>query len=426
MKTDGKAKLPEVNKAKQKALKALEQAQAHFNEYKQAMEKTNERQKTFYSKEMPSLLNEFEEHEEARLRFMKLNMRSYAALETEIPVEYQRAAMLISQSATNVDSKKDIELLLDHHGTRNYPQQPFEIERPFLSNITPTFEIFDWSEGAPASRSAPDISSSGASAKSPGEASSSPVSIPHPDAGTSAASSSPPSERSPTEATVDRPAAESATVPATRPSSETSPPALVTSPRGFTKATTPSKRDSTWVRSSRPSVVIGRPDNSISQEDLIALRASVSAESLQLQSTPAKPPKPMMGSASPPSSEAASAPPPAPASVAPAEPAVSVPAGSVPGVAPPASSTASLQVTISYTLTDPRNPMSNTQKTATVGYEPSFTVAQVIELFHQLPDIKSRNFREIILCTDDGTELEDDENLQTCIADQAVLSAIFF
>lgn len=435
----------EVISAERKFEKAVEAAQAAQQSYAQQLEKSNDCSTAFYHAKMPSVLSGFQKLEEDRLIMTRVHLRNTGHLLGEFVRNYQLASSSISQSADQINIAADMQALIAAHSTNFRAPSSARFQTAVLLHLDQSFKPLAPSSQATvgdSGRSSVDsaMAATRAAASECLAAEDLHIARSVPDdfvsqtrdtpssASSVSPSSSPPTskfafqKREPAAARMSwaRGASHGSTSAlrlggsresmklAEGPSLSQQVMAMLAKDNNAAApapTTTDSATTSSHVAPSSAPVVELTSDAADSQT------TSSSSSSESLSSSPSSkwttttrgPRLPrvqsvMLGRGATPLDA-----PPSPDPLPPTQ-------ATAPSPAPPASDQP--QISIQMLISDPRNPLAKTAKTYTFDFDPSRSVGDLVQILAQQPDIRRRDYNEIILSTSDGTELDTD-----CILD---------
>jgi len=115
--SDPRVKSEKIAQMSAKSNQAESKARSAEGEYSDIVRQTNEKQKTVYTQDMPKILQDFQDFEEAKVNFMQECFRKYSAGASTQPTVFQDAASRINTSAEAVSASEDIASYVSAHAT---------------------------------------------------------------------------------------------------------------------------------------------------------------------------------------------------------------------------------------------------------------------------------------------------------------------
>jgi hypothetical protein len=112
-KVEPTAKQKEVDKLNKKAIEAKEKSNNADGNYKKVLEKANEHQQNFYTKDMPNLLADFQKFDEERTAFFKNFMEGYMAALNGYPPLLTKTCEALNGVVASVDAQADINAFIE-------------------------------------------------------------------------------------------------------------------------------------------------------------------------------------------------------------------------------------------------------------------------------------------------------------------------
>jgi len=137
-KGDMSMKPAQLAKLAQGSTQAHEKKIQSDNDYQATLNQTNQKQTEFYTSTMPSLLGEFQQWEEDRLKNNKETLDKCAMMLSEFPGVYSSSAEAVQRGVTSIDVDSDISAFVRDNKTgisppSDVPYQPYDIENPLPS-----------------------------------------------------------------------------------------------------------------------------------------------------------------------------------------------------------------------------------------------------------------------------------------------------
>jgi len=126
--SDPSVKSAKLAQMSQKTTQAGERARSAEQEYRTVVGQTNEKQNVVYTRDMPAILMEFQNFEEAKTKFLQECFKKYSACAGTQPKVFQDAADRINNAAEAIDASADIALYVDTHATGKSCPPAVEVE----------------------------------------------------------------------------------------------------------------------------------------------------------------------------------------------------------------------------------------------------------------------------------------------------------
>ncbi|KAH3765012.1 cdc42-interacting protein 4 [Pelomyxa schiedti] len=105
---DPKTKSQKLTQLATRASQAADKAKQADQEYKDTLRTSNDKQTQLYTKDMPSLLAEFQTFEEERIRYVQQTVKQYAQAVLEFPAVYKKAGDASESFAGQIDVAADV------------------------------------------------------------------------------------------------------------------------------------------------------------------------------------------------------------------------------------------------------------------------------------------------------------------------------
>jgi len=138
-KGDMSMKPAQLAKLAQRSSQAHEKRIQSDNDYQATLNQTNQKQTEFYTSTMPSLLGEFQQWEEDRLKNNKETVERITTLLLEFPGVYSSTAEVAQRAAHSINVDADITVFVRENKTNisapsDIPYQPYDVDTPGGSN----------------------------------------------------------------------------------------------------------------------------------------------------------------------------------------------------------------------------------------------------------------------------------------------------
>lgn len=126
--SDASVKTNKLAQMSTKTSIAIDKARTAENDYKDVVRQTNERQTAVYTREMPSLLKEFQTFEEERIAFVNEKMCKYADYVLSWPKVYEDAGKKCREAAEAVSAQLDISAYVQGNRTGHSAPRDIPVE----------------------------------------------------------------------------------------------------------------------------------------------------------------------------------------------------------------------------------------------------------------------------------------------------------